>query len=303
MHVTMRAPVRRALLPGLIAGSLILLAGCAGTSSNNAAGGSTTHTTAPSVTPSQSPSPSAQPPGSQQPAQAPPAGYRWVGSTSQRFWLAVPRDWVALDLSKISITAAVRKASFKGVANSALTADFQNLKQRHALFVANLASAASSPHQFSTNANAFCTTAPFQPGPSSAAGLDSAFKAEYIKIGAHLVSLKNTTVSTTKVIITSELTAQTSGGYTLTEIQVAYLTNQSRLCELTVSTDQAAAYLHTMRKIGATLQAARPPIGGRTAPICPYRTRRGAVVAATASLSSIRVVSPTVISLIVEPGS
>jgi hypothetical protein len=41
--------------------------------------------------------------------------------------LAVPKDWVALDLSTFA-SAAVRKASFNGVATSALNADFQNLK-------------------------------------------------------------------------------------------------------------------------------------------------------------------------------
>ncbi|MGO8958617.1 MAG: hypothetical protein ACLQFR_14795 [Streptosporangiaceae bacterium] len=247
------APFTRTLLTGFIAGSLISLAGCGGTSPSNAAGGASAGT-APSATPSQSQS-SAPPSGSQQPAQAPPAGYRWVGSSSQRFWLAVPRDWVALNLANISITAAIRKASFKGVANSALTADFQTLKQRHALFVADPASAVNSPHQFATNANVFCSQTAIQPGPDSANGLDAAFKAAYVKIGAHLVWLKNTTVSATKLIVTSELTAQTSGGYTITEIQVADLTNQGKLCELTLSTDQPTAYIHTMRKIGTTLQA------------------------------------------------
>ena len=55
------------------------------------------------------------------------------------------------------------------------------------------------------------------------------------------------------MIITSELTAQTTGGYTITEIQVADLTSQGRLCELTLSTDQPASYLPVLRKIGATL--------------------------------------------------
>lgn len=254
MYVTTSAPFRRTLLAGFISGSLILLAGCTGTGANNASGGTTTPPAASKTSSPSAPPPSAPPPSSQQPAQPPPSGYRWVGSTSQRFWLAVPRDWIALDLSKISITAAVRKATPKGVPDSALTADFQNLKQRHALFVADIASAVNSPHAFSTNANAFCSVAPFRPGPGSAAGIDSLIKAEYVRIGARLVSLKNTTVSNTKLVITSELTAQTSGGYMLTEIQVADLTSQGRLCELTLTTDQAG-YRLTMRKIGTTFQA------------------------------------------------
>ncbi len=252
MYATMRAPLGQIVLVGVITGSMILLAGCGGASTPNAAG-TATATTAPAAT--HSPAPKLPAPGSQPPAQPPPAGYRWVGSASQRFWLAVPREWLALDFSKISITAAVRRASLKGVANSTLTAGFQNLKQHHALFVADPASAVNSAHQFATNANAFCDPTAVQPGAASADGLDAAFKAAYIKIGAHLVWLRNTTVTSTKVIITSELTAQTTGGYTITEIQVADLTSQGRLCELTLSTDQPASYLPVLRKIGATLQA------------------------------------------------
>jgi hypothetical protein len=255
MYETTRIPFGGTFLALCAAVSLILLSGCAGTGSPHAAGSSTKPTatsTAPTQTPSQSPSPSASTPGSQQPAQPPPAGYRWIGSSTQRFWLAVPRDWVALDFSKISITAAIRKASLKGVGNPALVTEFQDLKRRHALFVADPASAVNSPHQFATNANVFCSTTVIQPGPGAADALDSTIKAVYVKIHAHLVGLKNT-VTSTKVIITSELTAQTSGGYTLTEIQVTELTSQSRICELSMATDQPAGYLHMMRKIGTTL--------------------------------------------------
>jgi hypothetical protein len=167
----------------------------------------------------------------------------------------VPKDWTALDLSKISVSAAVREASLKAVATSALRADFRNLKQRHALVISDPASAVNSPNQFATTANVFCNPTVFLPGLGVVDALDSTIKAEYAKIGAHLVRLKNTKASSKEVVITSELTAQTSGGYTVTEIQVADLTSQSRLCELTLSTDQPAVYLHTMKKIGATLHA------------------------------------------------
>ena len=164
-------------------------------------------------------------------------------------------DWVALDMSKISVSAAVRKASLKAVSTSALRADFQNLKQRHALLISDPASAVNSPNQFATNANVFCNPTVFLPGLGVVDALDSTIKAEYAKIGAHLVWLKNTKASSKEVVITSELTAQTSAGYTATEIQVADLTRSSRLCELTLSTDQPTVYLPIMKKIGATLHA------------------------------------------------
>jgi hypothetical protein len=259
MYTRMHTPFMRMLLVGVTAGSLLVLASCGGTSSTNASGASPTGT-ASSATPSHSPAAQSTTgqspaPGSQRPAQAPPAGYRWFGSSAQRLWLAVPKDWIALDLSKISISAAVRQASLKAVATSALRADFRNLKQRHALVISDPASAVNSPNQFATTANVFCNPTVFLPGLGVVDALDSTIKAEYAKIGAHLVRLKNTKASSKEVVITSELTAQTSGGYTVTEIQVADLTSQSRLCELTLSTDRPAVYLHTMKKIGATLHA------------------------------------------------
>jgi hypothetical protein len=263
MYAAMRTQLGRTLLAAVTAALLLAVAACAGNSSTNASGTSATGT-ASTATPSHTPaaqSPTAQStpqaplPGSQQPTQAPPAGYRWFGSPAQRIWLAVPRDWVPLDLSKISIGAALRKASLKGVATSALRADFQAIKQRHGLVVTDPASSVNSPNQLATNANVFCNPTAVLPGPAAADALDSTMKAEYVKIGAHLVSLKNTKPTSKEVVITSELTAQTSAGYTITEIQVADLTSQSRLCELTLSTDQPTVYLPTMKKIGASMQA------------------------------------------------
>jgi hypothetical protein len=264
MYTRMHTSFMRMLIVGVTAGSLLALASCGGTSSTNASGASPTGT-ASSATPSHSPaaqSPAAHSttgqspaPGSQRPAQAPPAGYRWFGSSAQRLWLAVPKDWTALDLSKISISAAVREASLKAVATSALRADFRNLKQRHALVISDPASAVNSPNQFATTANVFCNPTVFLPGLGVVDALDSTIKAEYAKIGAHLVWLKNTMASSKEVIITTEVTAPTSGGYTVTEIQVADLTSQSRLCELTLSTDQPTVYLPIMKKIGTSLHA------------------------------------------------
>ncbi len=262
MYMRMHTPFMRMLLAGVTAGSLLVLASCGGTSSTNASGASPTGTASSATHSPAAQSPAAHSttgqspaPGSQRPAQAPPAGYRWFGSSAQRLWLAVPKDWTALDLSKISISAAVREGSLKAVATSALRADIRNLKQRHALLISDPASAVNSPNQFATTANVFCNPTVFLPGLGVVDALDSTIKAEYAKIGAHLVRLKNTKASSKEVVITSELTAQTSGGYTVTEIQVADLTSQSRLCELTLSTDQPAVYLHTMKKIGATLHA------------------------------------------------
>src|SRR5262249_31945363 len=59
------------------------------------------------------------------------------------------------------------------------------LSQRHAIFVADLASAVRSPHQFATNGSAFCTPTALVPGASSSSALTAALRAEYAKFHAH----------------------------------------------------------------------------------------------------------------------
>jgi hypothetical protein len=245
----MRAALARPLIYATIAGSLITVAGCGGTASPPKPRASSS-TTSPAVAAS-TPSTVA---GSQPPAQAPPAGYQWVGSTAQRIWVAVPNRWVALDLSKITGAAAMQRVSLKGVPTATVRADIETIIKKHGLFAADVASAASSTHGFATNANAFCVTTAVEPGPGAASELDSAIRAEYASLNLHVLSLKNTAVSATRVIITTKLTAQTTAGFTVTEIQVADLTNQGKICYLTLSTDRPGTYLATFSKIAATLQ-------------------------------------------------
>jgi len=244
----MRAALGRPLLAAVTIGSLIAAAGCGGTSPKSAA--------APSKTPTASPSASATPvPGSQQPAQAPPAGYQWVGNPSQAIWLAVPKTWVALNLSHLSLSQALKRVSLKGVSTAAMRANLTSLKQHDALFIADLTSASTSPNQFATNVNAFCSPEVIEPGLGAVSVLDKALRVEYDKIHARVLSLKNAQASNTAVIIDVELALQATAGYTLTELQVIDLTNQSSICEVTLSTDNPAKYLGTLKRISSTVHA------------------------------------------------
>jgi hypothetical protein len=238
------------LITTAVAGSLIAIAGC-GTSPNPNAAASSTPSTASTSTPSGAASTPAS--GSQPPAQAPPAGYEWLGSAQQRIWVAVPKTWVALDLSKLSYRAALRKFSVKGLPSSAVIADVQNLIKRHGLFAADVASASSSAHGFATNANAFCTSTPVEPGQGAATELDSGLRAEYASIHVQVISLKNRVVNANEVILVAQLSVPTTGGFALTEVQETDLTNGGKLCYLTLTTDTPGTYLPIFRKIVRTL--------------------------------------------------
>lgn len=240
--------VRPAIMAAITA-SLITIAGCGGTTSPTQPTASSDST--PSAVASSSQAVAA---GSTPPAQAPPSGYQWLGSAEQRVWVAVPDSWVALDLSKLSYAAALAKFALKGQSTAAVKADIETLAQKHGLFAADVASAASSPNDFATNANAFCTSTPVEPGPGAASELDTGIRAEYASIHVHVISLKNTVVSDSQITMIAELSAQTTAGFTLTEIQEAELTSAGRICYLTMTTDRPTVYLPIFRKIAATLQ-------------------------------------------------
>jgi hypothetical protein len=224
------------------AGSVIIAAGCGGSGSNPGAGTKSSNGAGSS---------SMQAADNQQPKQAPPHGFQWVGNSSQGIWVAVPKSWVAIDLSKLTVRQALH--TLKGVSSATMRADLRTLKQHKALFVADLNSASASAHHFATNVNAFCNNEVIQPGPGAASIFDKALRNEYNTIHAHVVSLKNTQVNSTAVVIQTKLTLQATAGYTLTELQTANVTNHSKICEVTLSTDNPAKYLRTLKKIQRTL--------------------------------------------------
>jgi len=235
----MRSVLTRSLLAMVAAGSVIIAAGCGGSGSN------------PGANSPASGSSSAQAANGQEPKQAPPHGFQWVGNSSQGIWVAVPKSWVAIDLSRLTVRQALH--TLKGVSSATMRADLKTLKQHKALFVADLNSASASAHHFATNVNAFCNSEAIQPGPGAASIFDKALRNEYNTIHAHVVSLKNTQVSSTAVVIQTKLTLQATAGYTLTELQTANITNHSKICEVTLSTDNPHKYLRVLKRIQRTV--------------------------------------------------
>jgi hypothetical protein len=222
-------------------------------------GGSSTPPSHPSSTSTNTSAPASTPPAApvagQSPTAAPPAGYQWVGSSTLGVWVAVPTSWVAIDLSKISISAALKKFSIKGVPDTTMKTDMELLAKQHALFMADLQSALASPHKFATNANAYCTTTAIEPGPGSVSVISSELRSEYTSLHVRVVSVTTLSSTSTNDEIRVQLAAPTTGGFTITEVQVADLTDSGHICFLTLSTDQPATYLPTFEKISSTLQA------------------------------------------------
>jgi hypothetical protein len=244
-----RSFMLRAVPAAVLAVAALALAGCGGTSSPAASATSAPATSASAASPAATVSAAT----AGKPSQAPPAGYQWVGIGPQNLWLAVPDSWVVLNLSNMSVTQAMERVRLKGQPAAAMRKDLEGLKQNHGIVVMDLASAATSPVKFASNVNAFCTSAAMEPGTGAASALQSGLKAEYAKVGAHVLAVKKITVSDSAVIVRLRIQLQSTAGYTVDELQYADLTNQGRICYTTFSTDRPGTFFPVFEKVAGTL--------------------------------------------------
>jgi len=215
-------------------------------------GGAAPHTSPPPSAANSSASPSAPTAGGV-PSQPPPAGYRWAGSAAQGVWFAVPDSWAAINLAKISAAKAISRFGIRGVNSSYLKSVLTQLSQRHAIFVADVASAVRSPHRFATNGNAFCLPTVLAPGASSAPALKAAVRAEYAQLHARVLALRNVAIDG-DAAVKAEFTLTSTSGVTISDVQYSVLTKTSRLCYLTLSTDNPTAFRRTFNKIAGTIR-------------------------------------------------
>jgi hypothetical protein len=231
---------------GLILAGMVIAAAAA-----SGCGGSAAKPQQPAARSSAAPSASSSGLASGVPAAAPPAGYKWAGSAAQGVFFAVPDSWAAIDLAKISLTRAVERFWPKGVSSN-MMATLRQLSQQHAIFVADLASAVQSSHKFATNGNAFCAATPLASGTGSSSALKALMRAEYAQIGAHGLVFSDVTIDGDTGIRAS-FTITTAGGIELTDTQYTVLTKSSRLCYVTLTTDNPMSFKQIFSMIGRTI--------------------------------------------------
>jgi len=229
----------------VLAGMIIVAAAAGG------CGGPAAKPQAPAASPPATPASSSPGLAGGGPAEPPPAGYKWVGSTAQGIFFAVPESWAAIDLAKISLTKAVDRFWPRGVSSSMMTT-LRQLSRQHAIYVADLASAVRSSHQFATNGNAFCTATALTPGAGSSSALKALIQAQYAQIGAHGLVFRDVTIGG-DAGIKADFTITTVAGIKLTDTQYTVLTKSSRLCFVTLTTDNPLSFQRIFRKIGRTI--------------------------------------------------
>jgi hypothetical protein len=238
--------IRDSILAGMIIAA-VAVSGCGGSAAKPQA------SSAPSSAPSSAATSASSSSGLANgvPAAPPPAGYKWAGSAAQGVFLAVPDSWAAIDLAKISLTQAVERFWPKGV-SSTLMATLRHLSQQRAIFVADLASAVQSSHQFATNGNAFCAATPVASGTGLSSALKALMRAEYAQIGVHDIVFRDVTIDG-DTGVQANFTITTAGGIKLTDTQYTVLTKNSRLCYITLTTDNPMSFKRIFGVIGSTI--------------------------------------------------
>jgi hypothetical protein len=235
----------------ILAVAALTLAGCGG-SGSPAASGTSARSSSPPTSSASASSASAATTG--QPAQAPPAGYQWVGITAQHMWLAVPDSWVVLNLNDLSVTQAMERVQLKGQTAVAIRTAVERLKQAHGFIAVDTTSVATSSNKFATNVNAFCTASAMTPGPGAASAIISGTEAAYPKAGGQVISDRKVISTTSLVIVRIEVNLQTAAGLKVHELQFVDLTGQGQICYTTFSTDRPAEFFPQFTKMAATIQ-------------------------------------------------
>jgi hypothetical protein len=233
----------------------LALAGCGGSGSPAASATSAPPSSAPATSAPASPVATASTTTTGKPTAAPPAGYQWVGITAKDIWLAVPVNWVVMNLNSLSVTQAMDRVRLKGQPATAMRAAIEGLKRNHGLMVLDTASMATSPSKFATNLNTFCTTSPIEPGPGAASAIESGTKTAYAKAGGHVIAVRDIADTASSVIVRIEVDLQTSTGQVSHELQYVDVTSQGQICYTTFSTDRPSTFFPVFEKIAATIHS------------------------------------------------
>lgn len=219
----------------------LLVSGCGGNS-----GGSLQSPASPAATPKQTGTPASTALG---PA---PAGYRWVGSTAQGVRFAIPRDWAAVNLAKVSLGNAIRQFAPRGLSVAYLKTVLTKLSQSRGVFVMDLASVAHSAHNFGSNVNAFCQRTGLVPSKAEVPSLESAIRAQYARLHAHILGIGSTTIGG-DLAIKAGFTLTAAGGTSVSEIQYSVFSPGGRGCFVTMTTDNMPSLQHVFGTIAGTI--------------------------------------------------
>jgi hypothetical protein len=180
-----------------------------------------------------------------------PAGYRRVGGPAQGMSLAVPRSWVAVDLSRENARRAAARMRLPGISQEQLAQTLASLQKLHAVFVADARSAATDARHRQTNLNAYCLSSGVSDtGSAGVPLLKQQAAAEFRQLNAGHVTQKDVRVGGVPGVQTS-YTLSTALG-TLQAAQLEVLPKPDRACFVTLTAGQGQFPRHVLPVAAAT---------------------------------------------------
>ncbi|GHE26283.1 hypothetical protein GCM10017673_30000 [Streptosporangium violaceochromogenes] len=162
----------------------------------------------------------------------PPEGFREVDGPPGGLAVAVPRDWIALDLTRDDLGKGLRRSGLAGGEAERAERSLRPLVEHGAIWAADPASIRASPHRFVTNLNGFCQSGPDIPAERVIAEAEGELRR--LKAAVSQAGEVTTTGGGRAVRIVYTFAVH---GITIRGTQY-YVRAPGRICVLTLSTDR-----------------------------------------------------------------
>ncbi|MEV4381423.1 hypothetical protein [Streptosporangium sp. NPDC049644] len=183
-----------------------------------------------SAAPTTSPGSASPTPGRNTGAAPVPNGFKPIGGTANGVSVAVPKEWVAIDLTKDDLNKGLKSSGLSGPTLEQAKKSLQTLVDNKGIWAADPNSAKSSPNGFPTNLNGFCQ-----------AGRQISTEQLIKETRSQLEQLKAKVVAAGTVTIGSRKAARIVYTFPTNGVDVRgtqyYVPTENKTCIVTLSTD------------------------------------------------------------------
>ncbi|MER5623642.1 hypothetical protein [Streptosporangium sp. NPDC002544] len=183
-----------------------------------------------STGPATSPGSASPTPGRSTGAAPVPNGFKPIGGPANGVSAAVPKEWVAIDLTKDDLNKGLKSSGLSGPTLEQAKKSLQTLVDNKGIWAADPESAKTSPNGFPTNLNGFCQ-----------AGRQISTEQLIKETRSQLEQLKAKVVAAGKVTIGSREAARIVYTFPTNGVDVKgaqyYVPTENKTCIVTLSTD------------------------------------------------------------------
>ena len=164
---------------------------------------------------------------------ATPAGFKRVGSDANGLTVAVPQDWIALDLTKGDLDQSLKQSGLSGDDLERAKRSLRSLVANRAVWAFDRASAKTPSKRLATNLNGFCQDSANTPVPADQ--MIAAVKGQLGQLGAKISEAGEVSIDSGKAV--RVVYTLPSRGVDIRGTQY-YVQYPGKTCIVTLSTDR-----------------------------------------------------------------